>query len=62
MRTPQLHDVSFLPRTDFSLSRFSPLLPGHADTLIFDVLKLEWSVAVISPPSSVTTNKVRGIF
>ncbi|CAK9318546.1 unnamed protein product [Citrullus colocynthis] len=29
----------------------------HADTLIFDVLKLEWSVAVISPPSSVTTNK-----
>ncbi|XP_023528519.1 acyl-CoA-binding domain-containing protein 4-like [Cucurbita pepo subsp. pepo] len=29
----------------------------HAETLIFDVLKLEWSVAVISPPSSVTANK-----
>ncbi|KAL2506688.1 Galactose oxidase/kelch repeat superfamily protein [Abeliophyllum distichum] len=29
----------------------------HAETLIFDVLKLEWSVAVASPPSSVTTNK-----
>uniref|UniRef100_A0A6J1C8V2 Acyl-CoA-binding domain-containing protein 5 n=1 Tax=Momordica charantia TaxID=3673 RepID=A0A6J1C8V2_MOMCH len=29
----------------------------HTDTLIFDVLKLEWSVAVTSPPSSVTTNK-----
>ncbi|KAG7028961.1 Acyl-CoA-binding domain-containing protein 4 [Cucurbita argyrosperma subsp. argyrosperma] len=29
----------------------------HTDTLIFDVLKHEWSVAVTSPPSSVTTNK-----
>lgn len=29
----------------------------HTDTLIFDILKLEWSVAVTSPPSSVTTNK-----
>ncbi|XP_052189359.1 acyl-CoA-binding domain-containing protein 4 [Diospyros lotus] len=29
----------------------------HAETLIFDVLKHEWSVAVASPPSSVTTNK-----
>lgn len=28
-----------------------------AETLIFDVLKLEWSVAVASPPSSITTSK-----
>ncbi|XP_073307744.1 uncharacterized protein [Primulina huaijiensis] len=28
-----------------------------AETLIFDVLKLEWSVAVASPSSSITTNK-----
>ncbi|WMV30127.1 hypothetical protein MTR67_023512, partial [Solanum verrucosum] len=27
----------------------------HAETLIFDVLKLEWSVAVASPASSITT-------
>ncbi|CAA3029094.1 acyl- -binding domain-containing 4 [Olea europaea subsp. europaea] len=33
------------------------LFGGHAETLIFDVLKLEWSVAVASPPSSMTTNK-----
>ncbi|MCD7466041.1 hypothetical protein HAX54_002365 [Datura stramonium] len=30
----------------------------HAETLIFDVLKLEWSVAVASPASSITTNKI----
>lgn len=29
----------------------------HAETFIFDILKLEWSVAVASPPSSITTNK-----
>ncbi|PSR92637.1 Acyl-CoA-binding domain-containing protein [Actinidia chinensis var. chinensis] len=29
----------------------------HSETLVFDVLKYEWSVAVASPPSSVTTNK-----
>lgn len=29
----------------------------HAETMIFDVLKHEWSVAVSSPPSSITTNK-----
>ncbi|XP_073122212.1 uncharacterized protein [Henckelia pumila] len=29
----------------------------HAETLIFDVLKLEWSVAVATPSSSITTNK-----
>lgn len=28
-----------------------------AETLIFDVLKYEWTVAVASPPSSITTNK-----
>ncbi|KAK4405600.1 Monothiol glutaredoxin-S4 [Sesamum angolense] len=28
-----------------------------AETLIFDVLKFEWSIAVSSPPSSITTNK-----
>ncbi|PIN07508.1 putative protein, contains kelch repeat [Handroanthus impetiginosus] len=28
-----------------------------AETLIFDVLKFEWSIAVASPPSSITTNK-----
>lgn len=31
---------------------------GPAETLIFDVLKYTWSVAVASPPSSITTNKV----
>ncbi|GMH29297.1 hypothetical protein Nepgr_031140 [Nepenthes gracilis] len=29
----------------------------HVETLIFDVLKVEWSVAVTSPPYSITTNK-----
>ncbi|GAB4851249.1 hypothetical protein Ancab_030546 [Ancistrocladus abbreviatus] len=29
----------------------------HVETLIFDVLKVEWSVAVASPPYSITTNK-----
>ncbi|OVA12026.1 hypothetical protein BVC80_8993g29 [Macleaya cordata] len=29
----------------------------HAETLVFDVLKLEWSVAVASSPSSITSNK-----
>lgn len=34
------------------------IIPGHAETLIFDVLKVEWSLAVASLPSSITTNKV----
>ncbi|CAH9101978.1 unnamed protein product [Cuscuta europaea] len=29
----------------------------HAETLIFDVLKLEWSVVIASHPSSIITNK-----
>ncbi|KAJ1427274.1 Kelch-type beta propeller [Sesbania bispinosa] len=29
----------------------------HGDTLIFDIVKNEWSVAIASPPSSITTNK-----
>lgn len=29
----------------------------HAETLIFDVLKVEWSLAISSPPSSITANK-----
>ncbi|CAN1807088.1 Acyl-CoA-binding domain-containing protein 6 [Linum perenne] len=29
----------------------------HSETLIFDVLKVEWSVAFASPVSSITTNK-----
>nr|GME04611.1 acyl-CoA-binding domain-containing protein 4 [Ipomoea batatas] len=29
----------------------------HSETLIFDVLKLEWSVTVVSPSSSIITNK-----
>ncbi|KAI6693093.1 hypothetical protein NL676_020803 [Syzygium grande] len=29
----------------------------HLETVIFDVLKEEWSVAVASPPSSIATNK-----
>lgn len=29
----------------------------HAETFVFDIMKLEWSVAVASPPSSITTNK-----
>ncbi|KAF8387894.1 hypothetical protein HHK36_026556 [Tetracentron sinense] len=30
---------------------------GRAETLVFDVLKVEWSVAVASPASSITTSK-----
>ncbi|KAF7837858.1 acyl-CoA-binding domain-containing protein 4 [Senna tora] len=30
---------------------------GHKETLIFDILKVEWSVANTSPLSSITTNK-----
>jgi hypothetical protein len=29
----------------------------HAETLVFDILKVEWSVASISSQSSVTSNK-----
>ncbi|KAL3812849.1 hypothetical protein ACJIZ3_014117 [Penstemon smallii] len=29
----------------------------HSETLILDVLKLEWSIALASPPSSITTYK-----
>ncbi|MED6138233.1 hypothetical protein PIB30_119064 [Stylosanthes scabra] len=29
----------------------------HGETLIYDVLKSEWSVAIASPPSSITINK-----
>ncbi|KAM7276860.1 hypothetical protein ACFE04_018726 [Oxalis oulophora] len=29
----------------------------HLETLIFDLLKVEWSVAIVSPPSSITSNK-----
>ncbi|KAK3189787.1 hypothetical protein Dsin_029348 [Dipteronia sinensis] len=29
----------------------------HAETLIFDILQTEWSVAIASSPSSITTNK-----
>lgn len=60
IRTPQLHDVFFYYELISLFLVFFPLLPGHTDTLIFDILKLEWSVAVTSPPSSVTTNKVSG--
>lgn len=37
------------------------IIPGHVETLVFDVLKVEWSVAVASLPSSITTNKVSHI-
>ncbi|QCD77005.1 acyl-CoA-binding domain-containing protein 6-like [Vigna unguiculata] len=29
----------------------------HGETLVYDVVKSEWSVAIGSPPSSITTNK-----
>uniref|UniRef100_A0A0R0G990 Acyl-CoA-binding domain-containing protein n=2 Tax=Glycine max TaxID=3847 RepID=A0A0R0G990_SOYBN len=29
----------------------------HGETLVYDVVKSEWSVAITSPPSSITTNK-----
>ncbi|KAJ9154465.1 hypothetical protein P3X46_027795 [Hevea brasiliensis] len=29
----------------------------HSETLVFDIVKLEWSVAFASPASSITTNK-----
>lgn len=34
------------------------MIPGRGETLVFDILKVEWSVAVASLPSSITTNKV----
>lgn len=34
------------------------LCVGHAETLVFDILKVEWSVASISSQSSITSNKV----
>lgn len=38
---------------------FLPLhFPGHGETLIYDIVKNEWSVAIASPPSSITANKV----
>lgn len=33
-------------------------IPGHGETVIFDIVKNEWSVAITSPPSSISTNKV----
>ncbi|KAL9325561.1 hypothetical protein ACSQ67_006206 [Phaseolus vulgaris] len=32
-------------------------IPGHGETVIFDIVKNEWSVAITSPPSSISTNK-----
>ncbi|GLU08345.1 hypothetical protein SLE2022_252630 [Rubroshorea leprosula] len=29
----------------------------HAETLIFDIVKVEWSLVISSPPSSITANK-----
>ncbi|KAJ1414245.1 Kelch-type beta propeller [Sesbania bispinosa] len=29
----------------------------HGETLVYDIVKSEWSVAIASPPSSITTNK-----
>ncbi|XP_021290692.1 tip elongation aberrant protein 1 isoform X1 [Herrania umbratica] len=29
----------------------------HAETSVYDILKSEWSLAIASPPSSITTNK-----
>ncbi|XP_027338535.1 acyl-CoA-binding domain-containing protein 4-like [Abrus precatorius] len=29
----------------------------HGETLIYDIIKSEWSVAIASPPASITTNK-----
>lgn len=48
----------FAENRNISLYHFL-CFPGHVETLIFDVVKHEWSVAVASPPSSVTTSKVQ---
>ncbi|KAF8019412.1 hypothetical protein BT93_G0173 [Corymbia citriodora subsp. variegata] len=37
------------------------LARGHIETVIFDALKLEWSVAFASPPSSIATNKTEDL-
>lgn len=44
----------------FGKSNLSSLLHfiGHTETIIFDILKGEWSVANTSPQSSITANKV----
>ncbi|KAL5182514.1 Acyl-CoA-binding domain-containing protein 6 [Glycine soja] len=34
----------------------------HGETVIFDIVKNEWSVAITSPPSSITTNKACLLF
>lgn len=49
--SPKVID-SLMLSTGFTISE-------HSETLIFDVLKVEWSVVVSAAPSSVTSNKVR---
>lgn len=63
-----------LPVSCFAINHFILLLhkflifpytfhfSGHGETLIYDILKSEWSVAIASPPSSITTNKVSFLF
>ncbi|CAH8391996.1 unnamed protein product [Eruca vesicaria subsp. sativa] len=49
-----------IPRKRTYLSRILHVyfvFTGHAETLVFDILKVEWSVASISPQSSITANK-----
>jgi hypothetical protein len=44
---------------DYACSLYPHLhFSGHGETLIFDIVKNEWSVTITSPPSSITTNKV----
>ncbi|GER55930.1 galactose oxidase/kelch repeat superfamily protein [Striga asiatica] len=50
------HEVSIRPLEPVVVEHFVEL-SGPAETLIFDVLKFEWSIAVASPPSSITTSK-----
>ena len=49
---------SFLPFLIFPYIFDSKMFTGHTETFIYDVLKSEWSLAIASLPSSITTNKV----
>ncbi|KAG5104874.1 hypothetical protein JHK82_041844 [Glycine max] len=50
-----LHCTGAAPCPRFN--HVAALYDGHGETLVYDVVKSEWSVAITSPPSSITTNK-----
>ncbi|KAJ7980227.1 Acyl-CoA-binding domain-containing protein 4 [Quillaja saponaria] len=55
--SPRAGACGVLSGTKWYISGGGSRKKRHAETLVFDVLKAEWSVAISSPPSSITTNK-----